>query len=85
MRLADRLIDAVFVDWQADPYAQMAYSYVPVNGQGLRAQLAQPIEQVLFFAGEATHPTRAATVHGALESGIRAAREILSLQPNRAA
>jgi monoamine oxidase len=83
MQLADRLIDALFVDWQADPYAQMAYSFVPVDGQGLRMQLAQPIDQVLFFAGEATHPTRAATVHGALESGIRAAHEILSLKPNR--
>ncbi|MEO0537817.1 MAG: NAD(P)/FAD-dependent oxidoreductase [Cyanobacteria bacterium P01_A01_bin.123] len=82
MPLAERLIDALFVDWQADPYAQMAYSYVPVNGAGLRSQLAQPIDQVLFFAGEATHPTRAATVHGALESGMRAAHEILSVVNN---
>ena len=79
MSLTDRLVDALFVDWQADPYARMAYSYVPVNGAGVRSQLAQPIEQTLFFAGEATHPTRAATVHGALESGIRAANSILSL------
>ncbi|MEL6321265.1 MAG: NAD(P)/FAD-dependent oxidoreductase [Cyanobacteria bacterium J06626_14] len=78
MSVADRLVDALFVDWQADPYARMAYSYVPVNGAGLRSQLAQPVDQVLFFAGEATHPTRAATVHGALESGIRAAHEALS-------
>ncbi|MEO1146662.1 MAG: NAD(P)/FAD-dependent oxidoreductase [Cyanobacteria bacterium J06638_22] len=83
--LAERLVDALFVDWQADPYARMAYSYVPVNGRGLRSQLAQPIDQVVFFAGEATHPTRAATVHGALESGIRAAHEILSLRPSRSA
>ncbi|MFG6095720.1 NAD(P)/FAD-dependent oxidoreductase [Leptothoe sp. ISB3NOV94-8A] len=82
MPLADRLVDALFVDWQADPYARMAYSYVPVNGVGLRSQLAQPVNQVLFFAGEATHTTRAATVHGALESGIRAANEILSLNTN---
>ena len=85
MPLTERLIDALFVDWQADPYARMAYSYVPVNGVGLRSQLAQPIDQVLFFAGEATHPTRAATVHGALESGIRAAHEILFLNTSRAA
>ena len=82
MPLADRLTGALFVDWQADPYARMAYSYVPVNGVGLRSQLAQPIDQVLFFAGEATHPTRAATVHGAIESGIRAAHEILSMKTN---
>jgi monoamine oxidase len=77
--LVDRLVDGLFIDWQSDPYAKMAYSYTPVNGQGLRAQLAQSVDRVLFFAGEATHVTRAATVHGALESGIRAADEILSL------
>ncbi|MEL6936560.1 MAG: NAD(P)/FAD-dependent oxidoreductase [Cyanobacteria bacterium J06554_1] len=77
--LSDRLVDALFVDWQADPYARIAYSYGPVNGVGLRSQLAQPVNQTLFFAGEATHTTRAATVHGALESGVRAASEILSL------
>lgn len=82
MPLAERLVDALFVDWQADPYARMAYSYVPVNGVGLRSQLAQPVDQILFFAGEATHTTRAATVHGALESGIRAANEILALNAN---
>jgi monoamine oxidase len=84
VELGDRLRDAVFMNWQADPYARMAYSYVPVNGAGLRSQLAQPIDSVLFFAGEATHLTRASLVHGALESGIRAAHEILSLKPNRA-
>jgi monoamine oxidase len=78
VELGDRLCDAMFVNWQADPYARMAYSYVPVNGAGLRSQLAQPLDQILFFAGEATHPTRASLVHGALESGIRAAHEILS-------
>ena len=82
--LANRLVDALFVDWQADPYARMAYSYGPVGSVGLRSQLAQPVDHVLFFAGEATHPTRAATVHGAFESGIRAAHEILSLNTNRA-
>lgn len=51
IRLADRLVDALFVDWQADPYTRMAYSYVPVNGKGLRTQLAQPVDRVLFFAG----------------------------------
>jgi monoamine oxidase len=82
VQLGEQLRDAMFVDWQADPYARMAYSYVPVNGGKLRSQLAQPIDQVLFFAGEATHTTRASLVHGALESGIRAAHEILSLKPN---
>lgn len=66
------------IAWSSDPWAKMGYSYVPVDGVGLRSQLAQPLEGVLFFAGESTHVTRAGTVHGALESGIRAAHELLA-------
>lgn len=64
------------IAWGNDSFAKMGYSYVPVGGVGLRARLAQPVENILFFAGEATHPIRAGTVHGALESGFRAANEI---------
>lgn len=78
--LEDKLADALFVDWRTDPYSQMAYSYVPVGATGLRTQLAQPVENVLFFAGEATHMTRPSTVHGAIESGLRAAREVMRLK-----
>lgn len=66
------------IAWSSDPWSKMGYSYVPTDGVGLRAQLAQPLQGVLFFAGEATHVTRAGTVHGALESGIRAANELLT-------
>ena len=65
------------VAWPADIYTKMGYSYVPVGGAGLRDQLAAPIEQVLFFAGEATSRECASTVHGALESGFRVAAEVM--------
>lgn len=66
------------VAWGADPYAQMGYSFDRVGCAGMRAELAKPVGNVLFFAGEATNTVRPATVHGALESGFRAAAEILS-------
>lgn len=66
-------------DWQRDPYARGAYSYVAVGGRGARAQLAEPLQDTLFFAGEATDAgDDATTVAGALGSGERAAREVLS-------
>lgn len=71
--LAERLVSGRFVNWGADPFSLMGYSHVPVGAAGLREVLAQPVANVLHFAGEATHPLRPATVHGALESGIRAA------------
>jgi monoamine oxidase len=79
MKLEHRLKHARFVDWPADPYARMSYSYLPLGGGGMRAQLAAPIDNVLFFAGEASNPVRPSTVHGALESGIRAAEELLAV------
>jgi monoamine oxidase len=65
-------------DWQADPYARGGYSYVTVGGHDARKRLAAPLERTLFFAGEATDTEgEAATVVGALQSGIRAARELV--------
>jgi monoamine oxidase len=64
-------------DWQADPYSRGGYSYVRVGGAGARERLAEPLENTLFLAGEATDAEEAGTVAGALRSGQRAAREVL--------
>ncbi|MDF3010809.1 MAG: amine oxidase, partial [Burkholderiales bacterium] len=75
----DGSLAAAYVqDWRADPYARGGYSYVKVNGEGAREQLAAPLEATLFFAGEATNTEgESGTVGGALQSGERAAREVL--------
>ena len=64
-------------NWQTDPFSRGAYSYVAVGGSDARSALAAPLEDTLFFAGEATDTeNEAATVTGALQSGARAAREV---------
>jgi monoamine oxidase len=69
--------DARLFDWAEDPYARGAYSWVPVGGVDAPAALAAPLEGRLYFAGEATDTGGdPGTVHGALASGARAAREI---------
>ncbi|MGH7708198.1 MAG: flavin monoamine oxidase family protein, partial [Vulcanimicrobiaceae bacterium] len=69
-------VDGVMHDWSGDPFARGAYSYVAVGGSDARAALAAPVDDTLFFAGEATsHDGQGGTVNGALESGARAARE----------
>jgi monoamine oxidase len=76
--LAGLLDAAYFHDWQSDPFSRGAYSYGAVGGDGAQQALASPIENTLFFAGEATDTTgHNGTVHGAIASGRRAAREIL--------
>ena len=68
-------------DWDRDPYARGAYSYVSVGAGDPRGDLAAPVDGVLFFAGEATSPiAEAGTVAGALQTGERAAREALAAQ-----
>jgi monoamine oxidase len=65
-------------NWQTDPFARGAYSYVAVGGSDARKDLAAPLDDALFFAGEATDTQdEAATVTGALQSGARAAREVI--------
>jgi monoamine oxidase len=65
-------------DWQADPFARGGYSYVKVGGTGAREELAEPLEETLFFAGEATDTEQSGTVGGALASGLRAAHQVLA-------
>ena len=68
------------VNWPADPFAKGGYSFVLPGHHGARQKLAAPTPP-LFWAGEATEPEhRAATVHGALLSGRRAAAELLSYE-----
>ena len=65
-------------DWEADPFSRGAYSYVKVGGDHAQQNLGKPIHNTLFFAGEATDITGYnGTVHGAMASGQRAAKEIL--------
>jgi monoamine oxidase len=65
--------------WVTDPFVQGAYSFpAPGSHPSDRRALAAAEGGRLFFAGEATHfAGEPATVHGAIETGRRAADEIL--------
>lgn len=71
-------LDAMLVDWPGDPWSRGGYSFVLPGHDGARELLARPAPP-LFFAGEASAPEhQAATVHGAVVSGRRAAAETLA-------
>ena len=65
-------------DWQSDPFSLGAYSYGKVGADGAQQAIAAPLENTVFFAGEATDTNgHNGTVHAAIASGYRAAKEIL--------
>jgi monoamine oxidase len=74
--VTSRLLATWMHDWQRDVYSRGAYSYARVGGAGAAASLSRPVEDTLFFAGEAAAPRGlTGTVEGALASGLRAARQ----------
>jgi len=79
-REVDSSLDgARIIDWSEDPFARGAYAYELAGAPpDLLPRLAAPEEGTLFFASEATSLTgRGGTVDGALETGARAARQLL--------
>lgn len=78
VRIRTLLEGAYLHDWQADPFARGAYSYVMAGGMTARKALAASVQGTLFFAGEAADTQgESGTVAGALQSGARAARQVL--------
>jgi polyamine oxidase len=68
--------------WARDIYARGAYSFIPVGvTEAAFAALAAPVEDRLFFAGEAASTEYPSYAHGALLAGRRAAREVMASAP----
>ncbi|MGF1643479.1 MAG: flavin monoamine oxidase family protein [Thiotrichales bacterium] len=75
-----RPVDYQLTRWATDPFSQGSYSYNAVGSTPLmRDELAAPLNTTLLFAGEATHKHYFGTAHGAYLSGLRAAKDVLSL------
>ena len=75
--LASKLSWHLFQDWVRDPYSLGSYSFNRPGGIGQRSELAKPVDNTLYFAGEATaEPPHYQTVHGAYMSGKRVAQEV---------
>ncbi|XP_028765320.1 lysine-specific histone demethylase 1 homolog 3 [Neltuma alba] len=70
----------VVTDWGRDPFSYGAYSYVSVGASGEDYDiLGRPVDNCLFFAGEATCKEHPDTVGGAMMSGLREAVRIIDL------
>jgi monoamine oxidase len=73
--IAKRMAPLRYSCWRTDPFARGAYSYAKPGKIASRVALAAPVEDRLFFAGEACSPNFFSTAHGAFETGQEAARQ----------
>ncbi len=62
--------------WDTEPWTRGSWACARPGHAGKRADLARPIGDSLFFAGEATVYGGQGTCNGAYQSGLRAANEI---------
>jgi monoamine oxidase len=71
-----RFVRAIVSAWDTDPWVLGAYASVKPGHFGARDALAMPVEDRLFFAGEAVGMPMVATCGGAYWSGLQAVRRI---------
>ena len=64
--------------WALDSYARGSYSYALPGHEDDRARLASPVDDRLFFGGEACSPEHFTTAHGAYEAGVTAAEQAIA-------
>jgi monoamine oxidase len=76
--LRARLRPVAATAWRRDPFARGSYSHALPGKAGARLALALPVNDRLFFAGEACSANSFSTAHGAYETGVAAAEAALA-------
>ncbi|HLL28177.1 MAG TPA: NAD(P)/FAD-dependent oxidoreductase [Xanthobacteraceae bacterium] len=69
--------------WSRDPFARGSYSYALPGFESARAKLAAPVDNRLFFGGEACSPHHFSTAHGGYEAGVTAAEQAIAALAKR--
>jgi monoamine oxidase len=66
--------------WRSDPYALGSYSYALPGKADCRARLEAPVDDRLFFAGEACSRNDFSTAHGGWFTGFAAAEQVIAVR-----
>jgi monoamine oxidase len=78
--LREQLVKALVRDWATEPYVLGGYSFDTIDSAAARKTMCQPLEETLFFAGEALYEGPSpGTVEAALSSGRDAGKKIVEL------
>ena len=73
-----RLTPLAETRWGADPLFGGSYSHALPGKTDARARLAAPVENRIFFAGEACSASDFSTAHGAYATGVEAAEAAIA-------
>ena len=73
-----RLTPLAATRWRHVPFIHGSYSHARVGAAAQRQALARPVDDRLFFAGEACSRADFSTAHGAYATGVAAADAILA-------
>ncbi len=73
-----RLKPLAATGWARDPLALGSYSHARVGHSDARKTLAAPVDDRIFFAGEACSGRDFSTAHGAYRTGVTAARAAMN-------
>jgi monoamine oxidase len=73
------LTRSIVTAWTTEPWTKGSYSCALPGQSHQRHEFAKPLNQCLFFAGEAATDTDHSCCHGAFESGRRVATEVASI------
>jgi monoamine oxidase len=75
--LRTSVVESYVFNWVNDPYSLCAYSYAMPGTPAARKLLCTPVDNTLFFAGEALYDGESpGTVEAALESGKEVAQKV---------
>ena len=77
-RFAKRVKPIRMHRWGGDPFALGSYSYALPGYADCRQALAQPVDNRLFFAGEACSQHDFSTAHGGYLTGVAAAEQAIA-------
>jgi monoamine oxidase len=78
-QLKQRLVAHHVFNWIAHPFAKGAYAYQVIDTKQQKQLLAAPVDDRLFFAGEAIYQgSEMGTVEAALASGVQVAKQVLA-------
>ncbi|MGO9673321.1 MAG: flavin monoamine oxidase family protein [Methylocella sp.] len=80
---AARLAPLSETAWASDPWARGAYSHALPGHSDARATLAAPVDERLFFAGEACSKHSFSTAHGAYFTGVEATEAAIAALARR--